>query len=98
MPAANSIRQLKAGQTPPAGARMVGTYKNAAGYLRRRWQTGPRQYVEAYEHRHVAKPGPGQQVDHQDRNKTNNSRSNLTNLSASRHATVGNLRRRLASR
>lgn len=93
--AANSIRQLKSGQSVPAGARMVGTYANAAGYIRRRWQTGPRQYVEQYEHRRVARPGPGQQVDHQDRDKSNNSRGNLSNLSASRHAVVGNLRRKM---
>lgn len=91
--AANKITQV---QTPPKGARMVGTYQNAAGYIRRRWQTGPRQYAEMYEHRHVAGTPAGQQADHKNRDKADNSRSNLANMTPSRHAAVGNLRRKMA--
>jgi hypothetical protein len=97
--AANSIRQLRAGEAPPAGARKVpSTYKNAAGYLRERWQTGERRYVERYQHRGVARPTGAAEVDHRDGNPANNTRSNLRNLSPSRHAVVGNLRRRMGHR
>ncbi len=96
--AANSIRQLKAGEKVPAGARRVGTYRNGDGYRRVRYQTGLRRYVEQYVHRQVARPQGTQEVDHRDGNPGNNSRANLSKLSPSRHATVGNLRRRYAGR
>jgi len=92
--AANDIRQLKAGQPVPAGARRVGTYRNADGYDRVRYQTGLRRYVEQYAHRAAARPSGDQEVHHRDGNPGNNARANLANLSPSRHAVVGNLRRR----
>jgi hypothetical protein len=97
--AANSIRQLKAGEKVPAGAQRVGkVYRNADGYQRIRYKTGLRRYVEQYVHRATAKPTGSQEVDHRDGNPGNNARSNLSKLSPSRHATVGNLRRRYAGR
>lgn len=93
MPAANHIVQVS---KPPAGARMVGTYKNAAGYIRRRWQTGERQYAEMYVHRQVAHPAPGQDVDHKNRDKGDNSEDNLQALSRTRHNQVQALRKKLA--
>lgn len=98
MPAATQVRQLKAGERVPAGARLAGTYRNADGYARRRYQTGLRTYVEQYVHRAVARPKGNAEVDHRDGNPGNNARSNLRNLSPSRHATVGNLRRRMTGR
>ena len=95
MPAANKIKQV---QRPPAGAPLVGTYANAAGYLRKRYKLGPRRYAETYAHREAAGTPKGQQADHRDGNKANNTRANLQNLTPSRHATVGNLRRRLRAR
>jgi hypothetical protein len=94
--AANSIRQLKAGEAVPAGARRVGTYRNGDGYQRVRYQTGLRRYVEQYVHRAVAGPQGNQETDHRDGNRANNAPSNLQNLSPSRHAVVGNLRRRMS--
>lgn len=93
--AANTIKQV---QRPPAGAPLVGTYRNAAGYLRHRYKLGERRYAEVYAHRQAAGTPAGQQADHRDGNKANNRRTNLQNLTPSRHATIGNLRRRLASR
>lgn len=93
--AANDIRQV---QTPPSGSPLVGTYRNAAGYLRKRYKLGPRRYAETYAHREAADTPKGQQADHRNGVKSDNSRSNLQNLTPSRHATVGNLRRRLRSR
>jgi HNH endonuclease len=90
--AANHIVQV---QRPPAGARKVGVYKNAAGYLRTRWQTGPRRYAEMYQHRQVARPAAGQDVDHKNRDKADNSRGNLQALSRRRHNQVQALRKKL---
>jgi hypothetical protein len=92
--AATHVRQLRAGQPLPAGARLAGTYKNADGYVRHRYQVGLRQYVERYVHREQAKPTGNQEVDHRNRNRADNRAANLSKLSPSRHATVGNLRRR----
>jgi hypothetical protein len=96
VPAANKITQLRAGEQPPAGARKLpATYRNAAGYLRERWQVGQRRYVERYRHRSVARPSGNAEVHHRDGNRANDARSNLENLSPSRHAVVTNLSRRM---
>ena len=92
--AATHVRQLRAGESLPAGARLAGTYKNADGYKRQRYQVGLRKYVERYVHRAVAHPQGNQEVDHRDGNPGNNAASNLDKHSPSRHAVIGNLRRR----
>lgn len=84
MPAANAIRQLRAGERPPPG-NPVGAYRNADGYTRLRWQVGPRRYVEAYEHRQVARPAPGQLVHHHG-GRSDNARKMLVNVSPAQHA------------
>jgi hypothetical protein len=75
--AANAIRQLRAGERPPPG-NPVGRYRNADGYVRLRWQTGPRSYVESYEHRHVAQPPDGMRVHHRGARDDNRPRALLT--------------------
>lgn len=79
-----NIRQLKPGEDPPSGEpRRYAS--DPRGYVRLRWRVGKGEYVETYEHRLVAGV-PAADVHHDDEDKSNNARGNLTPMSRSEHA------------
>ncbi|MBL7487030.1 hypothetical protein [Frankia sp. AgW1.1] len=79
-----SIRTLQPGETPPQAEPR--RYPNANGYIRLRWKTGPRSYVECYEHRLVAGVVTDDHVHHKNHDRADNRGDNLQILSPEAHA------------
>lgn len=79
------IRQLRPGEVVP-DFRPRRYTSSDHGYVRLRWKVGVRQYVETYEHRVVGGVvTTAEQVHHRNRNKKDNSASNLAHLTADEH-------------
>lgn len=77
-----NIRRLSEGEAIPAGTPRC--YLTNDGYVLLRWKIGPRQYVEALEHR-VIVGLDAEQVHHINGDKTDNRPENLEPVSASAH-------------
>lgn len=77
------IRQLKPGEPVPSGTPK--RYRSSHGYVRLRWRVGPKQWVEAYEHRIVSGVVTSDHVHHVNGDKADNRPDNLEVKTASRH-------------
>lgn len=79
------IRNLKPGELVPIGEPR--RYRNSSGYIRLRWQVGPGEYVERYEHRVFdGVVTDAEHVHHVNGDRTDNRRENLRRLTAREHA------------
>lgn len=83
----NKIRRLPRGAPIPSNPPR--RYRTSDGYFVWRWRVGTREYIEVLEHRvrdgHVV---DAETVHHHDHVRHNNSRSNLSPISASEHARI----------